>query len=172
MTFPYFCFFFCFLASVLTPNSSSLSFTAQVKSPGKPSSGECRSFSSLYVVFVLIGLVFGCGWAVLYSCHTVDGSSLFARCGYIKKDPFVTLLFFLVFFDLLLYHLIHLPPACHIHFLPLPCFLLFPESPYLSTVCLTYLSLLWNIKESAASSPEGSPPFHLNSTHKNTQKRN
>lgn len=65
--------FLSFLASVLAPNSSSLSFTGQVKSPGKPSSGECWSFSSLYVVFVLIRfglwlwlsrplLLSHCGW--------------------------------------------------------------------------------------------------------------
>ena len=48
---------------------------------------------------------------------------------------------------------------------PLPA-----ESPYLSAVCLTYLSLLWNIKESAASSPEGSPRLLLTThTHIHTQ---
>ena len=48
------------------------------------------------------------------------------------------------------------PTACLPPSSPLPA-----ESPYLSAVCLTYLSLLWNIKESAASSPEGSPRLLL-----------
>lgn len=45
------------------------------------------------------------------------------------------------------------------------------ESPYLSAVCLTYLSLLWNIKESASSSLEESPPY-LQHVHAHTHTHN
>lgn len=46
------------------------------------------------------------------------------------------------------------PPTC---VSPTPLTLTLSQSPYLSAVCLTYLSPRWNIKQSAGSSPEGSP---------------
>lgn len=115
---------------------------------------------------------YSCVWSAV---KDKDSLSFCQRCLGLAVVPFYELFSFLVSFlcvfcDLLLYHLKYISTLLY----PIPlllffCLFLFPstpspvpgESPYLSAVCLTYLSLLWNIKESAASSPEGSPQLLL-----------